>query len=88
MKRSGFNLGWAHRMSPVTTLTLTASGLRTTSLIDSQFETNDRALDLVCATRLGPKSTLSVGVRRVRVQSTVVESYRENAVFATYTQQL
>ena len=45
-------------------------------------------MNLVCATRLGPKSAMSVGVRRVHVESTVVPSYRETAVFATYTQQL
>ena len=88
VKRGAVDLSWAHRMSPITTLTLSARALRTTSLIDSRLETDDRTVDLVCATRLGPKSTLSVGVRRARVESTVVDSYRENAVFATYTQQL
>lgn len=80
VRREGISATWAYRLTPLTTITVTGSYLRTEGLDDAGLRTTDRALTALYATRLGPDTTFSVGARRAEVESTAVPGYAENAV--------
>jgi uncharacterized protein (PEP-CTERM system associated) len=76
---------WAHKLSPFTTLTLVANTLRTEGITVSAPETKQTSVSLLLSTRLGPRTSMSLGLRHVDFDSTVpFADYRENAVVATF----
>jgi uncharacterized protein (PEP-CTERM system associated) len=75
-----WNLSWAHRLSPVSTVTAGFSRLKTESLSSLQTESKQRAASVVFTTRLSPKTTASLALRRVRFDNTALTSYLENAL--------
>jgi uncharacterized protein (PEP-CTERM system associated) len=75
-----WNLSWAHRLSPVSTVTAGFSRLKTESLSSLQTESKQRAASVLLTTRLSPKTTASLALRRVRFDNTALTSYSENAL--------
>ena len=78
-----WNLSWAHRLSPVSTVTAVVSRLKTESLSLLQTESKQRAESIVFTTRLSPKTSASLAWRRVHFDNTVLTSYLENALAGT-----
>jgi uncharacterized protein (PEP-CTERM system associated) len=78
-----WNLSWAHRLSPVSTITAAFTRLRTESLSLLQPESTQRAESIVFTTRLSPKTSASLALRRVKFNNTVLTSYLENALAGT-----
>lgn len=78
-----WNVSWAHRLSPVTTVTATFTRLRTESLSLAQTESKQRAESIVLTTRLSPKTSASLALRRVHFDNTALNSYLENALAGT-----
>jgi uncharacterized protein (PEP-CTERM system associated) len=78
-----WNLSWAHRLSPLSTVTVIFSRLRSESLSLLQTESKQRAESIVFTTRLSPKTSASLALRRVHFDSTALNSYLENALAGT-----
>jgi uncharacterized protein (PEP-CTERM system associated) len=78
-----WNVSWAHRLSPVTTVTAAFTRLRTESLSLAQPESKQRAESIVLTTRLSPKTSASLALRRVHFDNTALNSYLENALAGT-----
>ncbi len=78
-----WNVTWAHRLSPISTVTAGLTRLRTESLLQLQPESKQRAESIVFTTRLSPKTSASLALRRVHFNSTALNSYLENALAGT-----
>ncbi|MBL0125773.1 MAG: TIGR03016 family PEP-CTERM system-associated outer membrane protein [Betaproteobacteria bacterium] len=82
-RQFGANAAWAYRLSPVSTLQMVASYLRTKGLFLENLSTTQRLQSLFFVTQLGPRTSASLGVQRTIFDSTVINGYRENAVVAS-----
>ena len=83
-RQTGFDANFAHKLTPLTTLTLLATTWRTESLNVAARRTRQQFYSVFLTTQLGPKSAASLGFRRTDFTGlTEPESYRENAVFGT-----
>ena len=82
-RQYGANAAWAYRLSPVSTLTTVVSRFRTEGLFSENLTTTQRLQSLFFVTRLGPRTSVSLGVRRVLFDSTVLNSNRENTFVST-----
>jgi uncharacterized protein (PEP-CTERM system associated) len=83
-RQTGFDANLAHRLSPRTTLTLTATTLRTEGLTATASRSRQHLYSVFLSNRVGPKTTASFGFRRVDFDgSTALESYRGNAIFGS-----
>lgn len=83
-RQRGLDANLAHKLSPLTTLTLAATSLRTEGLTAIARRSKQNLYSLFLSTRIGPRTSASLGLRRsVFNGSTELESYRENAVFGS-----
>ncbi len=83
-RQKGFSANLARRLSPLTTLTLAATLLQTDDLTITTTQTKQHFYSASLATRLGPRTSAALGVRHVEFNSSIpIESYRENAIFAS-----
>ena len=83
-RQTAFNANFAHKLTPLTTVTFAATHLRTVGLTNIAKETRQGTYGLFITSRLGPKTTASFGVQHLDFNSsTAPESYRENAIFGT-----
>jgi len=83
-RQKGFSGNLARRLSPLTTLTLAATSLQTDDLTITTRQTRQHFYSASLATRLSPRTSAALGVRRVEFDSSIpIESYRENAIFAS-----
>ena len=73
-------LNWAHRLTPLSTLTVMGNRSQTTGNISNQ-ETDRTMYSLMLSTKLGPHSNASIGLRRTEVSGFV--DYVENAALAS-----
>ena len=81
--QKNWNVSWAHRLSPISTITAVFSSLRTEALSLGQTESKQRAESLVFTTRLSPRTTATLALRRTHFNSTALDSYLENALAGT-----
>jgi len=81
IKQSGFTTSWAHKLSPDTALTLNGRRSRNTGST-ANLETRVNSLSLLLTTKLGPKTSATVGVRRTHAdsESATANSYDEQAL--------
>jgi uncharacterized protein (PEP-CTERM system associated) len=83
-RQKGFSANLARKLSPLTTLTLAATSLQTDDLTITTRQTRQHFYSASLATRLSPRTSAALGVRRVEFDSSIpIESYRENAIFAS-----
>jgi uncharacterized protein (PEP-CTERM system associated) len=82
VRRESLNAAWAYRLTPLSTVTLLASRLRSESLAVDRLRTTQYVQSLSWSRPLGPKSTLSAGIQHVDFNSPALNSYKENIVFA------
>lgn len=78
IRQSGFNASWAHKLTPEAALTLNAASSRSSG--SSGLETSNRAWSLLLTTKLGAKTSASVGLRQSRFSSTATAGYDEQAL--------
>lgn len=85
IKQDRANVSWSYRLSPLSTLTLSVSELRTKgfSILDPRTKENFESLFLT--TRLGPSTRASFGLRHTQFRGLAATSYSENAVVASLT---
>lgn len=78
IRQAGFNTSWAHKLTPHASLTLNASKSRSTG--SANVDTSTRAWSLSFNTRLGAKTSASVGLRQSRFDSSAGTGYDEQAL--------
>lgn len=82
VRQDGWQLAWAHRMTPLTTLTGNFSAVRTEELAPGTRHARQRQAGLALATRLSPTTTASFILRRTLFEGDGANDFRENAAFA------
>jgi len=83
-RQRGLNANWAHKLSPLTSLTLAATALLTDDLTIAARQSRQYSSSLFLSSQLGPKTSASLGLRHVDFNGTTApETYRENAIFGT-----
>jgi len=85
--QTGANLTWTHNLTPLTTLNLTATALRTVANSPLTGTTRQGAVSLQASTLVSARTTLRFGARYQVLRSDVTTDYVEGAIFAglTYT---
>lgn len=79
VSQSGLSGSWAHKLSPLSSLTLT--GLQSRSEGDRAAQSTDlKSLSLLFSTKLGYRTSASAGLRKTRFDSAAGNSYDEQAV--------
>ncbi len=78
IRQTGFNTNWAYKMTPNEVLTLTA--LTSRSIGSGNLETRLKSLSLRLTTRLGAKTSASVGLRQTNFDNTNGTNYDEQAL--------
>lgn len=76
---------WVHRLTPLSTMTVTGSRQSATGLSGAAAESSQTAMNLLATRQIGQRTSVSFGVRRSVFDSTVTGGNRENAVLATLT---
>lgn len=76
---------WVHRLTPLSTMTVTASRQNTTGLSGTAAESSQTAMNLLATRQIGQRTSISLGARRSVFDSTVTGGNRENAVLTTLT---
>lgn len=88
VRRTGGSVNWAYRLTPVATLSLAGTWVRTDGISSPDLRTTDRAATVLYAVRLGPHATFSVGARRTQLHSSTALDYTENAAFFIFAARL
>ena len=83
IRQIGTNLVWAYRLTPISTLRMVLSRLRTDGLVLENLTTTQRFQSIFYVTRFGPSATASLGLQHVLFDSTTASRYRENAFIST-----
>jgi uncharacterized protein (PEP-CTERM system associated) len=83
VKQRHATASWAVRVTPVSSINLTASHVRTTSSADEDSESKQTALRLLFTHHFGPRTTGTIGLRHTRFDSSVTQDFRENAATAS-----
>jgi uncharacterized protein (PEP-CTERM system associated) len=81
----GLSASWAHKLSPLSALTLTAALTKSFGSGLVQQDSKQKSLNVNFATQLGAKTYFSLGARHVRFESSATSGYRENALTAAIT---
>ena len=83
IRQVSVNLAWAYRLSPLSTLRLVATRLRTDGLRTDNLTTIQKLQSIFYVAQLGPHTSASLGLRRVRFDSTTATGYQETAVVSS-----
>ena len=84
-RQQGWNVAWAHRLTPLSTMTLMLSRLRTEALTVTSSESSQNIQNLIFSTQLSPRTFASVAARRTQFDNSVGGGFRENALVGTLT---
>ncbi|GHU35234.1 hypothetical protein AGMMS50256_30080 [Betaproteobacteria bacterium] len=85
IKQTGASVNWSHNLSGLSTLTGSASRLKNKGSGSSSVHTDETMYTVNFLTRLGPKTSAGLGVRRIEVDGST--SYTENALTGTFSHQ-
>lgn len=85
IKQDRANVTWSYRLSPMSTVTLTVSELRTKGFSTLDPRTKESFESLFLTTRLSPNTRASFGVRHTQFRGLAATGYSENAVVASLT---
>ena len=85
IEQRNFNIALSHKLTPITNIVFLAAQLRTYGLAADHPEAKQTVFSLFLNTPLGSKTSIALGTRRVKFSSSVVASYRENALVALLT---
>jgi uncharacterized protein (PEP-CTERM system associated) len=82
VRQQGYSVSWAHQLSPRSAITLTDIRSKSTD-IGTELSSRQHSANVALLRTLGPRSSVSVGARRIKFDSDIASSYVENAaVFA------
>jgi uncharacterized protein (PEP-CTERM system associated) len=81
IQRNGWNLGYAHRLTPATSANVSLSGTRSTGTVDTSRNTS---FAVGLSSRVAPRTTASVQLSRTRHGGNV-RSYHETALAGVIT---
>ena len=80
-RQNGFNANFAHKLTPLTSMTFVAARLRTEGLT-ATTQTRQGSYSLLLTSRLGTNTTATLGVQHLEFSSSIaIDNYRENAIF-------
>lgn len=79
IRQQSASVAWTHRLSPLSTLTNSASQLRTSGSGATGVESRQNSYSAFFTSQIGLRTSASVGVRHSRFVSTISPGYRENA---------
>lgn len=83
LSRRGYGANWAARLTPNTTATISYTRLVTDGVSDGAPDTRQYDTSIRLVTRLGVRTSATLGVRRAKFDTTAATgSYRETAAFA------
>lgn len=84
IRQSGFSGSWAHKLTPHSSLTLNALSSRSQGDLATQ-DTRLRSLSLLYTTKLGARTTATLGVRQNNFDNSAATTsdYTENAITGT-----
>jgi uncharacterized protein (PEP-CTERM system associated) len=85
IKQDRANATWSYRLSPLSTLTLSISELRTKGFSALDPRTKEDFQSLFFTTRFGQNTRASLGARHTRFRGIAATGYSENAVVASLT---
>jgi uncharacterized protein (PEP-CTERM system associated) len=80
IRQKGVNLNWSHKLTPLSTLTLMGNKSKTSG--DTSNLATDRTMySLILTSKLGARTTGSLGMRRTNVSGNI--DYVENAILGS-----
>jgi uncharacterized protein (PEP-CTERM system associated) len=80
IRQKGVNLNWSHKLTPLSTLTLMGNKSKTSG--DTSNLATDRTMySLILTSKLGARTTASLGMRRTNVSGRI--DYIENAILGS-----
>lgn len=82
IRQTGLSASWAHKLSPQSSLTLNALTSRSKGDLSNQ-DSRLRSWSLLFSTRLGVRTTASLGLRQNNFDNTTGVDYDENAIIGT-----
>lgn len=85
VKQKGVSVNWSHRLTAISTLTGTASRLKSKGRGDSTLDTDENLYTINFVTKLGPQTNAGLGVRRIEVDGDGTTNYTENALIGTFS---
>jgi uncharacterized protein (PEP-CTERM system associated) len=83
VRQKAVSASWAYKVTPFSTLTLVSSRLQTLGLSGLPQESNQYLQSLFLVSQVGSRTSLSLGGRRTKFDSSVAANYRENALVCT-----
>lgn len=87
IRQRGFNGTWSHRLTPLATMSMAGQMIRAKGSGTNPIQSDDRSLSLSVATRLGIKSSGTVGLTHRRFDGEDGQAGRENTVFVSMAHQ-
>lgn len=76
---SGYTATFSHRLTQLTTLSVSRTSTRIVGAAPAEPRARNRVTSVGLATRLGPKTTASIGLRRTDFDSDLASDFTENA---------
>ncbi|GHU07679.1 hypothetical protein FACS1894158_16230 [Betaproteobacteria bacterium] len=83
VRQTGASINWSHQLSGLSTLTGSASRLKSKGSGNSSAHTDETMYTLNFVTQLGPKTSAGLGARRIKVDGST--NYTENALTGTFS---
>ena len=83
IRQEGVNLSWSYRLSPLSSLSLVATSLRSEALYKIGLDSSQRTVNLLFSTRIGVNTFATLGARRVNFENSANTGYRENAILGS-----
>lgn len=83
IRQRSYRTSLNYRLTPITSMTAAVSGTHSRGLEPSTLVSREDLATLYLTSQLGPRTTGSLGYRRVDFQSNQATSYRDNVLFGT-----
>ena len=83
IRQRSYRTSLNYRLTPLTSVTAALSGTHTRGVEPNNLSSKEDLATVYFTSQLGPRTTGSVGLRRVDFDSNQATSYRDNVVFAT-----
>lgn len=87
IRQRGVSISLSHRLTPLSSLNVAASRQNSSGSSGTNQTSELKSLHISFSTRLGPRTTASLGARRALFDSTITTPYTENALIGGLTAQ-
>ena len=85
VKQKGVSVNWSHKLTAISSLTGSASRLKSKGRGDSTLDTDENLFTVNFVTKLGPQTNAGLGLRRIEVDGDGTTNYTENALIGTFS---